>query len=1020
MAATASLLLAQMRFETPAYLALLAVLPLLVALSIRSLAGLGPARRVAAIVARCVVVLCMILALAGAQRTRTSDALAVIFLLDRSNSIPRQYQEQAFDFIRQSEDGRGIDDLIGVVAFDGQSAVERLPGSSLFIDHVTESLDPDETDLAAALRLAMALFPPETARRVVVLSDGNENVGAALEEAEHFRAAGVPIDVVPILYEHTNEVVFEQLRAPPSAAAEETINLQMVLRSQQPVTGRIKLEQNGQWVDLDPTGPGNDYPVALNPGANRFTIPVPLRDTGAHRFRAVFQPDDPDLDTVPANNEGCAFTVVSGPGKVLILATERDLDAPNSSVAILERALAAERINYVVEAAGADPLTQVRLLDYSCVVLSNVPAGDLSEVEHGVLSIYVRDLGGGLVMIGGDDSFGAGGWLGSPVEEVMPVSFDVKNLKQLPKGALVLVMHACEVPQGNYIGQRCAVSAIKTLSSRDLVGVLAWEYRGTQLGYWSVPLQTVGDKTSVIQQVLKMQMGDMPDFDPVMRPGVDALIARTDAAVRHMIVISDFDPSRPQPDLLRKMKDHKITCSTVTIGYGGHQIDEGLANDIATTTGGRFYATDDFSKLPQIFIKESRVVQRSLIDENPFHPQLVDRLAQTVAGLSPDEIPTLGGYVVTTPKKLATVPLVRTGKDTTDPVLAHWNVGLGKTVAFTSGMWTAWGADWAGWVQFSKFWGQIVRWASRQDEAAALDVTTSVHGGRGQISVEALGADEKAVDFMRLRGVLIPPLPEGPSRGTAPPAAIPVELTQTGPGRYEGEFDAQERGSYVLNLEYVMGEGPDARRGELRTGVAVAYSPEYRELRPNLALLEALRERTAGRTLGSGQAPAAFARAALPLAEAQRSIWEDLVRWMLVLFLIDVAIRRIAVSPHEVWRKARQYLADMAGRGRSAEASAAVLTTLKGTQARRRDEQQVHPPTDAGTPPSRSARYEAPTPSGQATEDLARALGGASEQDKPVVARPTGKKPPSSEGDYTSRLLQAKRRARKDMKDEES
>lgn len=994
------------RFESPGYLALLAVLPLLVVFSYRSLAGLGGGRRVAAIVMRCVVVTCMVFALAGMERTRERDALTTIFLLDRSSSIPRAYQQEAFAFVQRAAEGLGPNDRLGVIAFDGRGAVEQLPMGALAIDRITEPVDPDQTDIAVALRLAMALFPPDSARRVVLLSDGNENAGDALEEAEHYRAAGVPIDVVPILYAHRNEVVFEQLRAPPTAAVDETISVQMILRSQVPATGRILFEHNGQLVDLDPDSPETGYPVTLHAGANRFTHAVPLRVARTHRFRAVFVPDDPELDTVPENNEGRAFTVVAGQGRILILATAEDLELARPSAVLLAQALEAEKLQCDVEVAGADPLDQVRLLDYSAVILSNVPAGELSQKEHEALASYVRELGGGLVMIGGDNAFGAGGWLGSPLEEVMPVRFDVKNIKQIPKGALVLCMHACEIPQGNYIGERCAVAAIKSLSSRDLVGILSWQWAGTEQGYWTVPLQPVGDKTQLIQRVRGMSMGDMPDLDPVMRQGVEALIQRRDAAAKHMIVISDFDPQPPADDLIATMKKHGITCSTIAIGYGGHWINEGMAQWIASATGGKFYRTNDFRKLPQIFVKESRVVQRSLIVEQPFQPRLVNVLPRTVAGLSAGEIPPLDGLVITTGKPLADIPLVRPTDVGNDPVLAQWQVGLGKTVAFTSGMWSRWGTAWAQWGKFSKFWSQVVRWASRQAESAALDVSTSVHGGRGKIRVEALDKNADVIDFMQVEGLLLPPGQE----------AVPIRLTQTGPGRYEGEFDARRRGNYVLNLRYRMGRGDTAQAGTLRTGVSVAYSPEYRSLEPDLALLEALRIRTGGRVLGREQAAEAFERATLGPVVARAAAWEDLVRWMLLLFLVDVAIRRIALRPKEVARKSREFLADMAGRGQPAEATAAVLSTLKGAQARVRDQTRPEEPVAGGT----GERDEAPPGSREAADDLARALGGATGHETPVVARPTGKKPAVSETEYTSRLLRAKRRAQEEIEREES
>lgn len=1006
--------LAFARFDSPGYLVLLGLLPLLVVLSFRSLAGLGSVRRWIAIGMRCLVVASMVLALAGAHWTRTTDDLSVVFLVDRSRSVPRPKQIEAFQFLKDAAPVRDRDQA-GVVAFDGRAAVEQLPQKALAIENISEPIDPDQTDLAAAMRMGLALFTDETVRRLVVLSDGNENVGTALEEAEQYGAAGVPVDVVPIRYRHGDEVVFERLSAPPTAKAEETINLQMVLRSQsdRPVTGEILLYHNEQLVDLDPDADGAGYGVELDPGPNRLTVPVPLRVAGAHRFRAVFEPDELYADTIPGNNEGRAFTVVSGQGRILILTPDSEDDPRGNrrSADLLAAALERERLVCDVEVAGQNPLDQVRLLEYSAVILSNVSADRLTPEEREGLAVYVRDLGGGLIMVGGDESFGAGGWMDTPVEEVMPVSFDVKSKRQIPKGALVLVMHACEIPQGNYWGERVAIAAVKTLSSRDLVGVISYRWNSADERYWDFPLGPVGDKTQVIQHIRQMQMGDLPDLDPPLRSAVDALAQRDDAAVKHMIVTSDFDCQPARGDVISKMKKYGITCTTVALGAPPHT-DFGAARKLAEQTGGTAYDTQKYDELPKIFIKESRIVRRSLINENPFTPQLVSALPTTVAGLAGEPIPQLGGYVVTTAKPLAQVPLVRQAEQNeADPVLAHWQVGLGKTVAFTSGMWPSWGGDWAEWPKFSKFWAQLVRWCSRQPAAAAFDVSTAVQGGKGRIRIDALDKNTAAINFMNIEGVLVRPNHE----------SQPLQLTQTGPGTYEGEFDARAAGSYVANFKYEVGRGADALSGSLQTGLSVAFSPEYRELETNEALLSEVAQRTGGRVLTLADTAAAFDTTSLTPAEARRPIWEYLVRWMLLLFLLDVAVRRIAINPIEIARKVRRFIGELAGKRQPAEASAAVLSTLKGTRERMRGDLVAgEKPSDAGPSPDRTARYQPEVPDKQVTEQLSKALDGASELETPVVARPTKKKTQTSEADFTSRLLQAKKRAREHMqKDQE-
>lgn len=989
------------RFEYPGYLVLLAVIPLLIALSFRSLAGLGRARRVLAIVARCAVVTLMVLALAGMQRTRTTDKLAVIFLLDVSDSIPDGQKATQFEFIRNAQKKMRADkDFMGVVTFNGASSVEQLPMSTLAIDRLSEPPQPDHTNIAAALRMAMALFGEDKARRVVLLSDGNENVGDALQEADHLAAAGVPVDVLPLRYAYESEVVFERLSAPATASLDETINLQMVLRSQRGATGKIRLYHNDELVDLDPSGPGAGFAVTLDPGANRFTVPTPLRDTGAHRFRAVFEPDRQDEDAITTNNEGRAFTVVAGQGKVLILTTESDAPSANLVAARLE----AEKLRCEVELAGSQTIDQQRLLGYSLVILSNVPRNLLQEEAEKALAVYVRELGGGLVMIGGEESFGAGGWLGSPVEDVMPVSFDVKTKRKLPKGALVLVMHACEIESGQYWGERVAVESVKALSTRDLIGVCQYQWIGADQGYWLIPLQEVGDKAARIAQIRKMQMGDLPDLDAIMRPAVEALIARRDAAIKHMIVISDFDPSPPRDDLLKAMKDNRITCSTVAIGFGGHPIDVGKAQMIARETGGKYYSTQDPSKLPQIFIKESQVVRRPLINEIRFTPRPVATFSPIVQIAPGEGVPGLGGYVVTTAKPLAQVSLVRDTEDGQDPVLAYWQAGLGKSVAFTSGMFHRWGPDWAAWPGFGKFWAEIARWASKQGAGGAFNVTTSTQGGLGRVRIEARDKDAASLAVSGMEGTLIRP----DTRTERLP------LTQVGPGVFEGEFDTRDAGSYIINVSY-QGAGVEGS-GYVQTGLSVAYSPEHRELRANESMLEQLRERSRGRLLSFGDAETIFDRTSLPEPTTRRPIWEDLVKLMLLLFLLDVAIRRIAIHPVELWAKLRRRIAEMGGRRASAEESAATLATLKGTREGVREAiAEQRKTAEAGAPPTRPARYEPPVPDAKVTEELSKALGGATEKDQPVVARPSRKPAAQSEADYTSRLLKAKKRARDDL-----
>ena len=159
----------------------------------------------------------------------------------------------------------------------------------------------------------------------------------------------------------------------------------------------------------------------------------------------------------------------------------------------------------------------VDLQNYDAVILVNVPRGPggLSEDQQKMLAIYVHDMGGGLVMIGGDQAFGAGGWGGSKLEEVLPVNMDIPAQRQIPKGALVMVMHACEFPDGNYYGQQCCIKAIETLSAMDEVGIVSFSWNGNG-SVWDFPLAAKGDGSKPIAAAKRMNVGDMPSFEESM------------------------------------------------------------------------------------------------------------------------------------------------------------------------------------------------------------------------------------------------------------------------------------------------------------------------------------------------------------------------------------------------------------------------------------------------------------------------------------------------------------------------
>jgi hypothetical protein len=448
--------------------------------------------------------------------------------------------------------------------------------------------------------------------------------------------------------------------------------------------------------------------------------------------------------------------------------------------------------------------------------------------------------------------------------------------------------------------------------------------------------------------------------------------------------------------LLQQFKADKITITTVMVAGHGSAADNASMKYTADFTGGRFYNITNPKNLPQIFIKEAQVVSRSLIQEGDlYQPQIVSRLPGPIEGFG--QVPALDGYVLTAQREgLAQIPIVINTSEGADPVYAYWNYGLGKSIAFTSDLTGKWGTRWASWEQFSAFWEQSIRWVMRPSSPANFMVNTRQEGDRAIVEVEALDANASFLNFLQTGAVVL--RPDNTSE--------PLPLQQIGPGRYRGEFHTSDAGAYLVNVNYSAGGAENAAKGNLQAAVTVPYSPEFKAVKHNAALLKDLADRTHGRVLraDSPEALQLFDAEDLEIPKSPKEMWDLLAIIAAALFVFDVAARRISVDP--------RWFAALAGRavGRRADASTDTVAAWKRTKsqvAHRKVEKPVK------VEASRDVKFEA----GADDAKLAIDVGAEIPQDMRGKAQPEIRKPkteakPEDEGDYTSRLLAAKRRAR--------
>jgi uncharacterized membrane protein len=955
------------QFTHPYYLILLPfALAWVIWLAWKSDVQISRWRRWAAFLLRTFIVIFLVLALAGLQWLRPLEGMNTFFLLDRSDSIPSAQQDLAREYVNKSSAAKKKVDKAGVIVFGSEANIENVANSAVDVEKIQAVVGTERTDIAGAIRLGTAAFPENGQKRLVLMSDGNENIGDSMTALLAARNLGVTMDVVPMGITRGNDVAMEKLSVPSKLKKGQVFDVKIFLRSDQDTPATVRLYRNDQYL--------GEQKVQLSKGKNLFTFPQTLSETGFYTYDARVEAPG---DTVPQNNRASAFASVKGEPEVLVISSEPDADRP------LVEALRSSRINVKAGGISAVPSTLAEMQSYDAIYICNIAAGDLGKDLQLLLESAVRDFGVGLVCVGGDQTYAAGGYRGTPLEETLPLDMELDSKKVLPSGAVALVMHGMEFANGNGVARDCAQGVLAALGPGDEMGVVLWD--GTE--HWLFPMTKVGNKKDLAQQINGMNQGDLPSFQNVMSMAHQGL-KESHGNLKHMIVFSDGDPAAPSQSLMDQIVADKITVSTVLIS--GHAGPDTMIW-IADHGKGRFYNVQSPTQLPQIFIKEAAVILKSAIYEDPFKPRLQSS-SELVRGIAPENYPVLLGYVATTPKPRAEIPLIT---DKGDPLLAHWQFGLGRAVAFTSDAKAKWGKNWLGWPQYQQFWTQITQWSLRRLENADFNTDVSVDQGAGQITTDALDDQGNYRNFLNLEGVVITPKGQ----------QIKVALEQTGPGHYEAKFPTKEVGTYMLSL---LDKTNGVVRGQQVVGASINYSPEFNSAEPNYGLLRRLAESGGGKLINPDDPvdnPFLHDR---QKTFQPRDLWETLLKLAVLLFPLDVGVRRIQLEREEMerfWRNLKRRFSSSIAREPEAEESLAALLS-------RRDDVRSKK-TAASEPP---AGLFQPQKQVNIPQDGVKGSAGQGGLVPPQSVPPKaeeGTPPKPEDSSTTSRLLEAKRRAQK-------
>jgi len=916
--------------------------------------GLSDFRSTVALLVRLTVFGIFILALAEPRVVSQNHGLALIYALDVSDSMGEKVSDQSLSYILKTAGGKPEKDAAGLVVFGHDAAVELPPRLSFPFEVVNARVAKDGTDIAKALSLAAAVVPEDKQGRIVLASDGVETEGNVAGLLDDLKSRHVAVDVLPIQYDYQHEVWLERLDLPRQVKIGETYEASVLLNSLQPGDGKLVLRENDKVIA--------EQTVHYEQGKNRYTLPLYFREPGYYEYVATIEPP-PGQDGWQENNTAINFLYLKGEGKVLLV-TDPQGD-PRDYETLVKALKDAQRL-VEVRSAFEFPRDAMSLMPYDCVVFVNVAADSFDPVQMQSLHDAIYNQGIGFLMVGGKNSFGPGGYHRTPVEEALPVDMDIQQKKVLPKGALVIVLHTCEFPEGNVWAKRIAKEAIRVLGAEDEAGVLIYGPGGDQ---WVFPLTPVSDYEHMVTLINQCEPSDMPSFQSIMQMGLTGLKA-SDAAAKHMIIISDGDPSPPTPDLVNQFLAAKISVSTVVINpHGGEDIP--VMQSLAGVTGGHHYLVMDPNELPSIFIKEAKTLKRSMIQNITFVPT-VEFFSPVLKGI--DSMPPLHAYVLTTPKARSITILKGPSKDEINPVLSTWRFGLGTTAAFTSDLSPNWGSDWVQWDKYEAFVKQLMIEISRVEQKSDLNLQTFASGDEGVILVEDYHPQESMLEIQAQIS--------GPhERETS------LSLKQTGPRSYEARFPLWGKGQYQIAIAGV-GAG---RNEQTLGGFVVAYSPEYLRFRSDPITLRQIADRTGGRIL-SGQETG---KELFTVPRQPKETSKSIVDWLLILLAclipLDVGVRRVQLD----WSVVRGWF----GAGKKAESTETLGALLKLKE-------KVRLTTDAERKPSGAGFQPALSPTG--SEPLVTSRQDARSTSKSVATKPAPEQ--ESPASTTERLLAMKRK----------
>ena len=832
-----------------------------------------PAKRRAAIVRRCVMALLLVCALSGIRISLEKYNPTTVFLVDVSDSMAGNVAQVTGEVVKAIGD-MPQGNKAGVIAFGAEATVEQFVTEQKLFGELQTTPVSTATNLEKAIQAGIALFPADSAKRLVLITDGNQNQGDLLEMSANVMAGDIATYVYKLENNIGEEVYISDMQVPEKIAVGDTFQVEVHVESTVETSAKLSLYADKKLK--------KEERVSLSKGENTFIFQDTRKDEGFVNYRAVIEPGK---DQLSVNNEYVAFTQAEVGDKILVI------EGQEGNTAEFRKILEAANISYdrVRSATAPDSLKEMN--QYKSIVLVDVYAEDLRQGFLDNLENYVKNYGGGLVCVGGQNCYALGGYKDTPLEKVLPVNMDLQGEKEIPQMAMVMVIDHSGSMMGDStmtvspldMAKEAAASALDNLRDIDEIGVLTFD---DTFG-WASRLGVIDDREKVREKIYSIAEGGGTSIYPAVNAAYEA-IKKSDAKIKHIILLTDGqDSNRGYDKLLEQIVGDGISLSTVAVG---NDADSKLLSNLAANGGGRYYQTRDGDDLPRIFAQEVYLSTDTYLVNRTFTPEIV-KSTGILEGVADAGLPQMYGYVATTKKDTATSILV---SDEKEPILTSWQYGLGKTVAFASDAENRWTAEYAGWEEYPAFWKNIISWteSSMEDSDTTLAVTqegstakvvytTKEYDGDSEVSV--VYTDEDGQEHEQT-------------------------LEATAPGTFEGTLGLSKTGVYNINVR--QNQSGDIVRSRNAT-LTMQYSAEYR-YDQTTNVLEDFVAQTGGESVDT--LDGIFKKRLKRVTSAIDTTMALLVICIL-LFMYDVAARRLQMSIMDLLPKRKSVPAEAVAAG---------------------------------------------------------------------------------------------------------